>query len=95
VVAVGPSNFGSLTTNNQVRGTGTVTSVDVRVSATHANDGDLAFKLKHGGTTVDLATHLGGSGDNYTRTLFTDGAATSDHRRQPAVRRHVSSRSRP
>ncbi len=49
----------------------------VRVNITHTFDQDLAFTLTGpGGQTAQLANRRGGSGDNYTGTVFDDNAAT-------------------
>ncbi len=73
-VDVGPSNFGSITTFEQYRGTGTVTGVDVRVYITHPDDSQLSMSLKHGSTTVGLLAQGTTSGANFTGTLFTNGS---------------------
>ncbi len=56
---------------------GSVVDVNVQVNLTHTYDGDLRLKLAHGATTISLCTNRGGSGDNFTNTIFDDEAATS------------------
>ncbi len=54
-----------------------IEDLNVRVSLTHTWDGDLVLTLvAPDSTRVALARQRGGSGDNYTGTLFDDGAAT-------------------
>ena len=56
----------------------TVLDVDVGLSITHTYDGDLVLVLiGPNGTRVLLANEMGGSGANYTGTIFDDEAATS------------------
>jgi len=57
--------------------TGAVVDVNVQVNLTHTWDGDLRLKLAHGATTISLCTNRGGSGDNFSNTIFDDEAATS------------------
>jgi subtilisin-like proprotein convertase family protein len=58
--------------------TTTITKVIVRLSLTHTYDGDLTLSVvSPGGTEVVLAARRGGSGDNYTNTVFDDAAAVS------------------
>jgi subtilisin-like proprotein convertase family protein len=58
---------------------GRVKDVNVRIgSLTHTFVGDLKLELiSPTGTTVVLATQVGGSGDNFTNTVFDDEAATA------------------
>jgi subtilisin-like proprotein convertase family protein len=57
---------------------GAVGDVNVRVGVTHTFDGDLRMTLRSpGGTTVSLVNQRGGSGDNFTGTVFDDEAATA------------------
>jgi len=54
-----------------------VSDVNLLVSITHTYDGDIElFLVGPDGTQVTLASRIGGSGDNYTNTLFDDEAAT-------------------
>lgn len=57
----------------------TVTKVRVlNMNITHTYDSDLNIYLLHpDGTTVELSTGNGGSGQNYTNTNFDDNASTS------------------
>jgi autotransporter-associated beta strand protein len=65
--------------------TSAVAKVTVSMNITHTFDGDLdIYLVAPDGTTVELTTDNGGSGDNYgtgcpdgTRTAFDDSAATS------------------
>ena len=56
---------------------GTMVDVDVFLNLTHTFDGDLSITLTHGGREVELSSHNGGSGDNYTNTTFSDEATTA------------------
>ncbi len=50
----------------------------VRVNITHGYDGDVDLSLiSPTGTTVDLTSDNGGSGDNYTNTFFNDSCSAS------------------
>ncbi len=52
--------------------------VTVKLSITHGYDGDLdIYVIAPDGTQVQLSTDNGGSGDNYSNTIFDDAAATS------------------
>jgi len=56
----------------------TVLDVDVRVNITHTYDGDLdLFLIGPNGTRVELSTDNGGTGENFTATIFDDEAATA------------------
>lgn len=58
--------------------TSTVTDVNVKVNISHTWDADLTFSLVGPeGTAVELSSGNGGSGDNYTNTIFDDQAANS------------------
>lgn len=55
-----------------------VTDVNVTISIDHTWDSDLVISLESpNGTSVTLSAGNGGSGDNYTNTMFDDDAATS------------------
>lgn len=57
---------------------GTVAKVEVTLNITHTFTGDLdIFLVAPDGTRVELTTDNGGSGDNYTGTIFDDDATTS------------------
>lgn len=54
-----------------------VTDVNVRIDTlTHTWDSDLGFNLLHLAANVNIIDHVGGSGDNFIRTLLNDSAAT-------------------
>ena len=58
--------------------TGSINDVNVFLSLTHTFDGDLVISIESPtGTTVRLSNRIGGSGDNYTNTVFDDEAAVS------------------
>ena len=55
-----------------------VTKVTVRANITHTWDSDLALELVGpNGQSVILATGVGGSGDNFTNTVFDDSGSTA------------------
>jgi subtilisin-like proprotein convertase family protein len=55
-----------------------VTTVTVQVNLTYPSDGDLAIYLvSPAGRVIELAYHNGGSGQNYTSTIFADAGSTS------------------
>lgn len=55
-----------------------LSDVNVKVNLTHSYVADIDMKLiAPDGTEVILAQDLGGSGDNYTNTIFDDAAAIS------------------
>ena len=59
-------------------GTSFIYDLDVRVNITHGNDADLdIFLIAPDGTRVMLSTDNGGSGDNFTNTIFDGEAAVS------------------
>ncbi len=54
-----------------------IKDVNVEIDITHNWDDDLdIFLIAPDGTRVELATDIGGSGDNFTGTIFDDEAAT-------------------
>lgn len=56
---------------------GSIVDVNIAVSITHPNDADLNLALiSPSGALVILSQFLGGTGDNYTSTVFDDEAAT-------------------
>jgi MYXO-CTERM domain-containing protein len=58
-------------------GTDPVLEIEVTVDLSHSWDSDLALTLTSpAGTSVLLSDNNGGSGDNYTNTVFTDSATT-------------------
>ena len=61
-----------------VAGAGLVSDVNVTLNLTHTFDGDLdIFLIGPNGTRVELTTDNGGTGDNFTGTVFDDQAAVS------------------
>lgn len=55
-----------------------ISDANVLINLTHSYTGDITIKLiAPDGTQVMLADALGGSGDNYTNTIFDDAATTS------------------
>lgn len=56
---------------------GSIVDVDVSLSITHPNVGDLSvFLISPTGTRVRLAANVGGTGNNFTGTVFDDAATT-------------------
>jgi subtilisin-like proprotein convertase family protein len=54
-----------------------IAHVSVTLSITHPNDSDLsAYLIAPDGTEVTLFSGVGGSGQNFTNTTFSDGAST-------------------
>lgn len=75
---IGP-NSGTATTSivNYPNG-GAVTKVKVRINLLHTWDGDMVIKLvAPDNSEVILSNRRGGSGDNYTNTVFDDDATTA------------------
>ena len=72
---VGP-NAGTVTESTIAVASSTIVNdVNVTVNINHTWDGDIAISLiAPDGTTVDLSSGNGGSGDNYTNTVFDDAA---------------------
>ena len=70
---------GGVTSTNAVSTTGLVSDLNVTIGQiTHTFDADLVIDLTSpAGTTVRLVNMRGGSGDNFTNTVFDDEAATS------------------
>ncbi|MGB3078950.1 MAG: proprotein convertase P-domain-containing protein, partial [Saprospiraceae bacterium] len=76
---VAPQNTGGTTFNNTVAGlvAGSLVS-SVQFNFTHTFDGDLdIFLVAPNGQTLELSTDNGGGNDNFTNTVFCDGAATN------------------
>jgi serine protease len=56
----------------------TIDDLNVKLNISHTWDSDLYIYLKSpSGTTVLLSNHRGGSGDNFTNTVFDDEATTA------------------
>lgn len=69
-----------VTLNSTLSGfsSGTITDVNVTLNITHTWDSDLDISLRSpSGTTVLLTSDNGGSGDNYTNTVFDDSGGTA------------------
>ena len=63
-------NYGSCKVNT--------TNMSIKVNITHTNDQDVLIYLKApNGKVLCVSTGNGGTGDNYTNTVFSDGAATN------------------
>lgn len=70
----GPNTLSSRTISGLM---GVITDINVTVNLTHPYDGELYLTLiSPSNTPIILANYLGGSGDNYTNTVFDDEAAT-------------------
>ena len=72
------SSAGTITSQTIVAGViGTLTDVNVSLSLNHTNDEDLdIFLVAPDGTMVELASDVGGSGDNFANSVFDQQAAT-------------------
>src|SRR5439155_1512623 len=69
---------GTLLSDVVVSDSYTVGDVNVRLDINHPFDADLDISLVGpDGTSVDLASDLGGAGDSYANTLFNDQAVPS------------------
>ncbi len=67
----------TVTSSIAVVNSGTITDVNVQVNLTHTYDQDLELTLiAADGTRIQLANVGGGSGENYTNTIFDDEAST-------------------
>ena len=65
----------TLTSILTVAETELISDVDVGITLTHSYDSDLdIFLISPSGARVELSTDNGGSGNNYTDTVFDDGA---------------------
>lgn len=68
----------TLTSTFATAGAGTIVTAAVRFTAAHTFAGDIdLFLVAPNGAEVELTTDNGGSGDNYTQTVFVDAAATA------------------
>jgi subtilisin-like proprotein convertase family protein len=71
-----PNSVTRSTLNVSIPGGNAIVDVDVEVNITHANVGDLRVVLKSPqGVAVTLASNNGGTGDNFTWTIFDDSAS--------------------
>jgi len=71
-----------------VTDSGTINSVDVRLVISHTWPGDLTAKITHAGTTVNLATRMGGTGcsaDDVDAVFQDGGAAISCQGTSPGI----------
>ena len=77
--AIPDDNATGVTSNLVLSGAGVIQDLDVRIpSLDHTYDSDLTIALiAPDSTTVLLSNHRGGSGDNFTNTVFDDEAATA------------------
>jgi len=76
-VAIPDNNSTGVSSTVTFADLGPVTDVNVRVDISHTFDGDLRLTLRSpSGTVVPLATNIGGSGNDYSNTVFDDEAAT-------------------
>jgi subtilisin-like proprotein convertase family protein len=76
-VAIPDNNAAGATSTIHVADTNTVLDVNVTVNITHTYDGDITlYLIGPNGAQSMLALARGGSGDDYTGTLFDDAAAT-------------------
>ncbi len=67
-----------VTSGIAVADTGVVGDVNVLLNLTHTYDGDLdIFLIGPNGVRVELSTDNGGTGENFTNTVFDDQAATA------------------
>ncbi len=72
------ADYQTITSDVTVTDDDTVLDVDVRLNATHTYTGDLdIFLIGPNGTRVELSTDNGGTGENFTETVFDDEAVTS------------------
>ena len=74
-VSIPDNNPAGATVAIDIATAGVIGDVDVSFSATHTWDADLDITLiSPGGTSVELSTDNGGSGNNYTGAVFDDEA---------------------
>jgi gliding motility-associated-like protein len=77
-LAIGP-DAGTITTSTITIAPGVeITDVDIQVTLTHSWAADVEISIiSPSGTVVELSSDNGGSGDNYTGTIFDDQATTN------------------
>jgi subtilase family serine protease len=77
--AVGIPDHSSVTVPLTVSGTSaTVTNITVTLNIVHPHDSDLsAYLMGPAGTQIELFSTLGGSGQNFTNTVFSDQATSN------------------
>jgi subtilisin-like proprotein convertase family protein len=72
------TDYNTITSDVIVADDDVVLDVDVRLNATHTYTGDLdIFLIGPTGTRVELSSDNGGTGENFTDTIFDDEAAVS------------------
>jgi T1SS-143 domain-containing protein len=73
-----PNNVSQVTSTIDVSGLSSIADLNVLINLNHTWDWDLnIFLISPEGTRVELSTGNGGSGDNYTNTVFDDEASTN------------------
>lgn len=73
-----PRKNGVTTSTIDVSNSGTILDLNVTLDITHTYDGQLTANLiAPNGTSVELFSKVGGSGDNFTGTVLDDQATTS------------------
>jgi len=76
--AIPDNNATGVSSPLSASGVGILKELSVRMTITHTFDGDLRVSLRSPtGTIVPLVTGRGGSGNDFTSTVFDDGAATA------------------
>lgn len=76
-IAISASGINTYTSTINVASNLVITDVNVRVNITHAWDADLDITLTSpSGTVIELTTDNGGTGDNYSNTIFDQQATT-------------------
>jgi subtilisin-like proprotein convertase family protein len=76
-LAIPDSPAAGITSDIVIANVETVADVNVLLNITHTYDGDLdIYLMGPDGTTVELSTDNGSSGDNFVDTVFDDDAAT-------------------
>ncbi len=74
-----PDGVGNLTATQALGGvSASISSVTVTLNITHSFDSDLtAYLVSPAGVQIQLFSHVGGSGTNFTNTVFSDAASTA------------------
>ncbi|MDO9207007.1 MAG: Ig-like domain-containing protein, partial [Sulfuricurvum sp.] len=74
----GISDYNTTLSAINITDSGTIQDLNVQINLTHSWDGDLNISLvAPNGTVIGLSSYNGGSGNNYSNTLFDDEAVTS------------------
>ncbi len=87
-VSIPDNNAAGVDSILSVTDVGTVNSVDVQLQISHTWPGDLTATLTHNGTTVTLATRMGGTGcsqDDVNATFQDGGAAITCQATAPGI----------